>query len=85
MSETKENCENCRFKVNEECHRSFPQLVIESNECDTIWHSEWPDISKTDWCGEWKKSGKAVKQEKKPESKITETDVEKRKTKLGWG
>ena len=62
----KECCGNCLYMRTGyddwfECHRSAPQLSIR-RECDdpeikTI--SKWPNVSTTNWCGDYVEKGKS--------------------------
>ena len=53
-TESEQACENCRF-YNGECRRYPPQLdqVKYYDGCydESYWY--FPNVDKTDWCGEW--------------------------------
>lgn len=59
-----ETCEKCDYfhqrkaqilnKVQDgQCRRRRPRVYHEKKGKVTIKHSYWPDVLKTDWCGEW--------------------------------
>lgn len=50
-------CGNCEWFDDERCHKNPPQMVGGIDENGRIdWHSDWPDVAPTDWCGQWRKS-----------------------------
>ena len=58
-------CENCRFYLNEDCHRFPPILTLSFENINSSWDGEFrgietetksvfPSVNSDDWCGEWK-------------------------------
>ena len=45
-----ECCGVCRFRVNRECHRNPPFLMIVGSRYDPV----WPVVKDYQWCGEFR-------------------------------
>jgi hypothetical protein len=45
-----QNCENCRFYRNGECHRNAPVTRKGSSGME---HATWPYVGSYTWCGQW--------------------------------
>jgi len=52
----KTKCENCRFFEDGLCKRSPPKFTLQYNNIQGRDQSivAYPDVSKNDWCGEWR-------------------------------
>lgn len=54
----KRECSTCEFCADGLCRRMPPQTVLwpSDNQHPIAYHpcTTWPNVSATDWCGEWK-------------------------------
>ncbi len=58
-------CKNCRFSIKTSghssmiwrCRRRSPKPVPKPSYSEQHQQGAWPDISETDWCGEWEAVG----------------------------
>lgn len=54
-------CQNCRYYDNGYCKKYPPkQFIITSitSDGEYFFHTEYPFVCKSDWCGEWEKNNR---------------------------